>query len=173
MNNVNLKTKNMALAGMFLAIGIMMPKVFHLLGPQAGKMFLPLFWGVSLSALILPLKYTLTVSALVPIVSYLISGMPPIPILYFMIIELISYGFFTNILMKKVNPFLSIGIGLLISRTIYILSVIGAAQVLKLQVPFSGVIPLVSGVLVSLPGIIMQIVIIPILYKIYLKMEHS
>ena len=56
MSTVKSSTKNLALAGIFLAVGILMPRLFHFAGQQAGTMFLPLFWGVVLTALMLPMK---------------------------------------------------------------------------------------------------------------------
>ena len=169
MQNNKSNIKNVTLAGLFLAVGIVMPKLFHLVGAQAGSMFLPLFFGVAIAALILPLKFAIAVAVLTPIISNLISGMPAVPILFFMLIELVAYAVIVQILHKKVGPVISIAGGLLLSRTVYISAVLVAVKILHLPVPFVSFSALVIGVLKSAPGIALQIVIIPAIYHIYKK----
>lgn len=161
--------KNLVLASMLLAIGIVMPNVFHFAGPTSGQIFLPLYWAVGLSGLILPLKFGLMVAVLLPILSHLNSGMPAIPLLYFMLIELMFYVFFTNTLSKKINPYISISISLVCCRIIYIALVFVSAEFLGLSAPYSGFIILISTILKSIPGIIAQIMILPTLQKVYQK----
>lgn len=170
--NKSTNVKHLALAGLFLAIGMVMPTVFHLAGPQGGKIFLPLFWGVTLSALILPMNYTLMVAFVLPILSHFFTGMPPVPMVYFMVIELIVYGFTASILRKKLSPTLAIGGAFVVSRSVYTLAVMAAALLFHLPAPFSGVSALFGGVVLSLPGIIMQMVLAPALCKLYLHMRN-
>lgn len=158
---------HITLAGMCLAISIVMPTVFHFAGPQGGKMFLPLFWGVAIAAFLLPVKYAVTVGILAPIVSHLVSAMPPIPMLYFMLIELAIYAGAIHLLKRRLPAPAAILASLAISRTSYILVVSIAAVFFQLPPGFSGFTVLFGGVLVSLPGIIAQAVIIPIICHIY------
>ena len=169
MNNKESNIKHITLAGLLLAVGIILPKIFHMIGAGAGSVFLPLFYGVAIAALILPLKYSIAVAFLTPIISYLISGMPPVPIIFFMIIELISYAMFIHFIHKNFSPVISIAVGLILSRTVYIISIIIAVKLLHLPVPFVSVYALVMGTAKSLPGIILQIVLIPSIYFIYKK----
>lgn len=165
--------KNLVTAGMCLAISVAMPSVFHIFGPQAGKMFLPLFWGVVIAALILPLKYSVTVAFAAPIISYFVSAMPAVPMLYFMIAELISYSFFVWLLHKKCNEFITVLLGLILSRTVYIAVVSITAVFVNLPAGFTGISVLLSGVLLSIPGIAAQVIIVPIIYKIYSRVGKN
>lgn len=171
--NESTNVKHLALAGLFLAVGMIMPSIFHLAGPQGGKIFLPLFWGVTLSALILPKNYTLLVALILPILSHFTTGMPPVPMVYFMVIELIVYGFAASALVKKIPPIFAIGGAFLISRCVYSLAVMAAALLFHLPAPFSGVAALFGGILLSLPGIIMQMVLAPVLCKIYFRVRNQ
>ena len=65
-------TQNLVLASMCVALSVIMPSVFHLAGPQGGKMFLPLFWGVAVAAFLVPPKYVVLVSVLAPIISHFV-----------------------------------------------------------------------------------------------------
>ena len=169
MNNTHTDIKNITLAGLFISVGIVLPNFFHMIGAQAGSVFLPLFYGVAIAALILPLNYSIIVALSTPIISHLISGMPPIPTLYFMLIELVAYAIFVHFIHKKLLPVFSIAIGLILSRFTYILAVTFAAKILNLPIPFVSVHVLITNILTSLPGIILQIIIIPTVYYIYQK----
>ena len=169
MNNKKSNIRHITLAGLLLAVGIVLPKFFHMIGAGAGSVFLPLFYGVAIAALILPVKYSVAVAFLTPIISYFISGMPPVPIIFFMIIELVSYAIFVHVLHKKLSPVISIALGLILSRTVYILSIIIAVKLLHLPVPFVSVYALIAGIATSIPGIIIQIVVVPLIYFIYQK----
>ncbi len=157
------------IAGMFVALGIVMPNLFHFAGPDAGKMFLPLFWSIGLGALVLPMKHAILIAILVPCLSNFTTGMPPVPILYFMLIELMVYVLAISMVRKRVHPAVAVLVGLVVSRLVYIAAVYVAAVWLHLPAPFGGVVALWTGVLVSMPGICAQILILPILEAAYRK----
>lgn len=158
---------NITLASMCLAISVIMPSVFHFAGPQGGKMFLPLFWGIALAAFLLTIKFGLIVAILAPLVSHVISGMPPIPMLYFMLVELIVYACMISVLKNKMpSPFV-IFLALIISRLSYIAIVSLCAIIFSLPPAFTGISVLLGGVMMSLPGIISQVIIIPTILHIY------
>lgn len=166
MRKSSLNVKNLTLAAMFLALAVIMPRLVHFMGPEAGKMFLPLFWGVAFSSLILPLRYTLMIGVLSPLISYMISGMPGIPMLQFMMIELMVYALAVSLLHRKLNGTVSILLGILISRMTYIASVMIAANLLGLPAPGAGFAVLFSSISVSIPGIIAQVVLAPIVERV-------
>lgn len=158
---------NITLAGMCLAVSIVMPTIFHFIGQQGGKMFLPLFWGVAMAALLLPIKYSVIVGIFAPVLSHIISAMPPVPMLYFMIIELIVYACGICFFKNKFKAPIAIFWGLVISRISYIAVVSVSAMFFRLPPAFSGLTVLLGGVLVSLPGIISQVIVIPTILHIY------
>lgn len=167
MKNQNKTISNLTLAGMCLAISIVMPMAVHFAGPQGGKMFLPLFWGVAIAALLLPVKYAIMVGVLAPVLSHLISAMPPIPMLYFMLGELFVYACMVSVLKNKLPVPAAILAGLIVSRISYIAIVSFSAMFLRLPPAFAGLTVLLGSVLISLPGIIAQAIIIPAILNIY------
>lgn len=173
MTNQNKTIFNLTLAGMCLAISIVMPTVFHFAGPQGGKMFLPLFWGVAMAALLLPAKYAVMVAVFAPVLSHLISAMPPIPMLYFMLVELFVYACMISVLKNKLPAPVVILTGLIVSRVSYIAIVSLAAMVFSLPPAFAGFTVLLGGVLISLPGIIAQAIIIPTILHIYRRYSRA
>lgn len=168
MTKVN-DVKNLVIASMLLAIGVIMPYAFHFAGSTAGQIFLPLYWSIGLTGLILPLKYGLMVAVLLPIISHLSSGMPAVPILYFMLIELVFYVLFTYLFSKKFNSFISLTLSLILCRGVYVLSIFIAAEFLGLPAPYAGIAVLITTIATSIPGIVCQIIILPTLEKIYHK----
>lgn len=167
MKNQNKTIANLTLAGMCLAISIVMPMVVHFTGPQGGKMFLPLFWGVAIAALLLPMRYAIMVGVLAPVLSHLISAMPPIPMLYFMLGELFVYACMISVLKNKLPASVAILAGLLVSRISYIAIVSLSGIFLSLPPAFASLTVILGGVLISLPGIIAQAIIIPTILNIY------
>ena len=45
---------------------------------------------------------------IVPLVSSMLTGMPPVPKLYFMLVELVAYGIFTGIFIRKMNVYFTL-----------------------------------------------------------------
>ena len=156
-------TKNLAFAGLFLAVGVLLPRVFHFAGPDAGKIFLPLFWGVATAALCLPLKFAVGVGLLTPIISYLTSAMPSIPLLYFMIFELICYATAIHFIKNKLNPYLTILASMIISRLMYMASALIMANLFGITLPFAVPSALFATITLSFPGILAQVLFIPLI----------
>ncbi len=79
--------------GLLLAIGIVLPQVFHLTGgPASGATFLPMHIPVLIAGLLLGPAYGLIVGVVTPFLSFLITGMPVVARLPFMVVELTVYG---------------------------------------------------------------------------------
>lgn len=164
-NNKIIETKKLTIAALFIAIGVILPQLFHICGPNAGKMFLPMFIPIFLAALLLPLTYSIIISIVVPILSFVLMGMPTIPMLYFMIVELIAYATVANLLSNRINIYINIILSLAISRTVYILSILIGANLLNMNLLFASKQAIIAGVITSMPGMILQIVLIPFLFK--------
>ena len=88
------RTRDLTYAALLIALGLLMPQVFHMIGgQQAGGMFLPMHIPVLMAGLLLGPAYGTAVGVVTPLLSFLISGMPPLAKLPFMVIELAAYGF--------------------------------------------------------------------------------
>jgi len=99
MNKVNIK--NMTLAAMFLAVGLILPFLTGQI-PQIGNLLLPMHIPVLLCGLICGWKYGLPVGFILPLFRYMIFGMPPIfPIGIAMAFELATYGFVVGFIYSR------------------------------------------------------------------------
>lgn len=161
------KTRKIAFAGMFIAIGILLPQAFHIFGQQAGTTFLPMEFPILLAGLLLGPFYGGIVGGIVPILSSLFTGMPPVPRLYFMIFQTISYGIVTGCLMKRCRFFISLVTGMIAGRVVFIISV--AFAVVFLQFPKAMGMAFVTGLLTGIPGICIQIIVLPVLFHVLKK----
>lgn len=162
------ETKKLVIAGLMLAIGIILPYVFHVTGVN-GTIFSPMHIPVLLAGLLLGANLGFWVGLLCPLLNFLISGMPPVPMLWAMMVELSLYGIFTGLLYKylKKNLILSLIVAMIIGR------LGGALMVLLLSSAFGLMLNPVSflkgATIVSWPGILIQLIFIPIIVKAYDK----
>ena len=84
--------KKIVYGGLLIAIGVILPQLFHIFGQSAGQTFLPMHIPVILAGMLIGPVWGLGVAVIVPILSSLITGMPPVPMLYFMLFELAAYA---------------------------------------------------------------------------------
>lgn len=158
-------------AGMLLAIGVVLPQLFHAIGgPAMGKVFLPLHIAVLMGGLLLGPMLGALVGLLLPIASFLVSGMPAPPTLFFMLFELTAYGLFTGLFYKKLPLYPSLILAMLAGRLVNALALL--AGVGLLGVPYPGIsgslLPAVFGTVAGaavtgIPGIVVQLTVIPLL----------
>ena len=103
---------------------------------------------------------------LAPLVSFAFSGMPGTALLPFMMIELAVYGLVSGLMYntfkfnkKKMGTYISLLTAMLCGRIVYAISLFVAVNLMGIQCggPIAAVTATVSGV----PGIIIQVLIIP------------
>ncbi len=154
-------TLKLVLASLFTAIGLLLPTVFHMFS-LGGSIFLPMHIPVLLCGLICGWQYGLLVGFIVPLLSSAFTGMPPMfPVAIAMAAELAAYGAVTGLLSKKFNVFLSLIGAMLAGR-----AVSGIANAILLGAigkPFMLSGFLSAAFVTALPGIIIQLVIIPMI----------
>lgn len=164
---MNTKTRgvilNIVYSGLLIAIGILLPQLFHVFGPAAGKTFLPMHIPVLLAGFLVGPLYGLGVAILVPILSSVITGMPPVPMLYFMLFELVTYAVVAGILYKKLklNLYVALIGAMICGRLIYGLSLVVVVNLLGMTFPFTNVVAFFGSMSTGIPGIIIQIVVVP------------
>ena len=159
-------TKKLVYTAVFLALGILFPMLFHLLG-LPGQVLLPMHVPIFLGALTLGPISGFIVGILTPILSSLLTGMPPmIPMVPIMVFELAAYGFFAGFLYEKYpkNVFIPLIAALIIGR---IVAGIAAWSVFNIfNMDEINILTYISSSFVKgLPGIIMSLVLVPLLYK--------
>jgi len=158
-------TKKLILTAMFIAIGIVLPLAFHTI-PNAGRIFLPIHIPVLLCGLIIGFPYGLACGIITPLLSSLIVGTPPAAMLPAMVCELAAYGAITSLLMRFLpvkNLFAKIYISLLgamlVGRVLF--GLINA--VILFAGNYSMQMWITAAFVTALPGIVIQLVIIPVI----------
>lgn len=165
----NKTTKKLILSGVFIALGIVLPILFHALG--SGSVFLPMHIPVMLSGYFLDPGYALAVGAITPFLSSALTGMPPIfPMVPIMIFELATYGLVVSVISRKIeNPFIPLISSMLCGRivagsVVWVLAKFFAA---KLPTPWMFI---TGAVAKGMPGILIQLFFIP---ATIILLEHS
>ena len=154
-------TKKIVYTAMFLAIAVLLPQVFHLIGgPAAGKLFLPMHLPVLLAGFLIGWQAGLITGLIAPFLSFLITGMPPVPTLFFMAVELPVYGLVAGLFKEnKLNIVIKVLISMVAGRAALGLAYMVGAYVFNVEIaPWAAV---GSAIVSGIPGIAIQIVLIP------------
>ena len=155
--------KKMVISALFIAIGVVLPLAFHSV-PNAGRVLLPMHIPILLCGIVCGFPYGLFVGIITPILSSLLLGMPPAAILPSMICELAAYGAASSLLMRYVRGkniyariYISLIGAMLLGRIIFgaLNSIIFDAGSYSMQ------IWLAAAFVTALPGIVIQILVIP------------
>ena len=172
-----MKTKklifNIALSGMFLALAYVMPFLTGQI-PEIGKMLCPMHIPVLLCGFICGSPYGFVVGAIAPVLRSLTLSMPPILTAVIMSVELAVYGFMAGLLYnslpkKKINIYVSLICAMVVGR---ISEGIASFFVYRMGFdvkPFSLEVVWTGTVVNAIPGIIVQIVLIPIVVMLLEK----
>ncbi|HAX73475.1 MAG TPA: ECF transporter S component [Firmicutes bacterium] len=162
---MNMKTKQLVYASFFLALGIIVPQIFHFTG-LPGTVFLPMHIPVLLCGFILGPKYGLVVGALTPLLNSLLTGMPPVyPVATSMMFELATYGLVAGLLYQllKQSSIVSLIGSMLLGRVIG-----GIANAIFYTASGTGFVLstfITASFVTCFWGIVIQLVIIPIIVK--------
>lgn len=158
-------TKKMVLTSLMIAVGVVLPIAFHSI-PNAGSILLPMHIPVLICGIICGFPFGLLCGIITPLLSSLLTGMPPAAYLPAMICELAVYGLVTSLLIRFVrtksvyaNIYIAL-IGAMISGRI----VYGILNSLIFRAgSYSTQIWLTSAFVTALPGIVIQLILIPLI----------
>lgn len=158
------KTKRLTITAMCLTIGIILPQILHII-PNAGQVLLPMHIPVLVCGFICGPFFGLLNGFMTPLLSHLIFAMPPAPMLGQMLIELSVYGLMTGLLNKiivikneNIKNYAVLILSMLTGRMIY-----GIANMLVFKAgSYSLSIWLTAAFVTALPGIVIQLVIVPL-----------
>lgn len=158
------KSRKLACAALMVAIGLLLPPMFHFVGGQAaGGLLLPMHLPVLLSGLLFGPAVGASVGAATPLLSFLLSRMPPLIKLPFMLLELTAYGGVAGVCCVKAR--LPIPAGLLAAqiagRLVNALALWIAGSLFAL--PVSGPLSVWTAFLTGLPGVVIQWITLPLL----------
>jgi len=146
---------------LFIALGILLPIAFHMIGQ--GKVFLPMHLPVLLAGFTCGPGVGAVVGAVTPVLSSALTGMPPMmPMAPMMTLELATYGAVTGLLYRRarLGIYPSLIVAMIAGRLVYGCCGAVLLPVLGLE-GISPLYPLTAGVLSSLPGIVIQLAFVP------------
>ncbi|HAE91967.1 ECF transporter S component [Tissierella praeacuta] len=154
-------TRKLVIAGVLLAIGIIVPTIFHTTGIP-GNVFLPMHIPVLIGGFLLPPYLALILGMLTPILNSLITGMPKLfPMTVIMIFELGIYGLVTSILYRKLKmpSVISLIVSMISGRIMagFVVFILAAFFEVKMDPMFF----IIGGVTTAIPGIIIQLILVP------------
>jgi len=169
---MKITTKKLVLMAIFVALGIILPIVFHIFGSSIAQILSPMHIPVFIAGALMGPIAGLIVGMMTPILSSLFTGMPPvIPMLPIMFVELAIYGYLIGYLykVKNVNIYLSLIITMLLGRistgiVVYIL--VHGFNIGRL--PKNPLIFVQGTIISGMPGIILHLALVPLLIK-YLR----
>ncbi len=171
-NTVSFNTRKLCAAALLMVTAILLPQLFHLVGgPAAGGLFLPMHIPVLLAGLLLGPFYGTAVGVIAPLVSFMMTGMPPIAILPFMVVELAFYGLISGLLSAKgVNLYIALISAQIGGRLINAAALLAASGLFHLNV--SPVASVWAALITGIPGIVIQLLLIPALVILVRKVIH-
>lgn len=162
--------KHLTITAMCAALCVLLPMAFHAL-QNAGAIFLPMHIPVLLCGLICGAPYGLICGLLGPLLSHLLTGMPPMGKLLLMMMELACYGALCGLFMRAVRvekPLTKIYIALfaaLLSGRILVGMLRGVYALLFVPGSFTPAMWASGYFVTGLPGLMIQVVLVPILVR--------
>ena len=159
-------TKKLVNAALMLALGMVLPFLTGQI-PSVGSRLLPMHIPALLTGYISGPMYGLLVGFVMPLFRSMIFGMPPMfPTAVAMAFELATYGFIAGLLYRRMNKntgniYLSLIIAMVMGRFVwgvvsYVLYGLGESG-------FTWQIFTAGAFVNALPGILIQIILIPVL----------
>ena len=172
------RVTKMCLSAMFIAIGWILPLLSGQ-NQELGNMLCLMHIPVFVAGFILGPQYGIIVGAVTPLTRFLIFGRPPIyPTGLCMAFELAAYGFlsgfiFRLLVKKNVNELLSIYVSLVgamvVGRLVWGIS--RALCGIVSQSTFTWKMFITAGFVTAIPGILIQLFLIPALVMILNKVK--
>lgn len=165
------KTKRLILAGLCVALGVVLPIAFHSVA-NAGSIFLPMHIPVFLCGLVCGWPFGLACGVLAPLLSSIFTGMPPMAYLPSMLCELAVYGLASGLLMRYIKTgklladlYLSLAGAMLAGRIVF-----GLLNALIFRAgSYSLPIWMTAAFVTALPGIVIQLAVLPALVLSLIK----
>ena len=158
--------KTLTLSAMFLAVALVLPFITGQI-PEIGAMLCPMHLPVLLCGYFCGGPWGLAVGLIAPVLRSMIFGMPPMyPTAISMAFELAAYGAISGLLYAKLpktkaSVYISLVTAMIVGRLVW-----GAARFVfaGLDITAFGLQAFWAGAVTSaIPGIILQLILIPIL----------
>jgi len=159
-------TKKMVYAGLFLALGLILPFMTAQI-PSIGSKLLPMHIPVLLTGFVCGLPYGFAVGLITPILRSFLFGTPPLfPVAIAMAFELAAYGAITGLIYrflpkKPWSVYVSLLIAMLGGRVVW-----GVAMYMLLAsngAVFTWQAFIAGAFINAIPGIVLQLIMVPLL----------
>lgn len=166
MKNSNLK--NLILSALFLTLGIVLPLLTGQI-KEIGDTLLPMHLPVMLCGLICSYKHGFAVGLVLPFLRSLMFLRPPMyPNAVWMALELAAYGLVIGLVYKyTLKKYLSLIIAMIAGRVVW-----GIAKAVLLGLlgkPFGITAFITGGFVDAVPGIVLQLILVPLIFTAYEK----
>ena len=166
--------RRMVMAALCVALCVVLPIAFHTI-PDAGSVFLPMHIPVLLCGLICGWPYGLTCGLLGPVLSSMLTSMPPAAYLPPMVLECAVYGAVCGLMLKvlrtgcpTVDLYAALIAAMLAGRVVS-----GIAKALIFSPGMAMGVWITSSFITALPGIIIQLVLIPQVVRLLMKISSD
>lgn len=159
------KIKNITVAGVCLALALLLPFVTgHI--PSVGTMLCPMHIPVLLCAFFVSWPWAAAVGFVAPILRFMLFSMPPMPFGIAMAFELATYGLTASVLNRilpktKSSIYIALVGAMIAGRVVW-----GGARLIIAGVtsnPFTWQMFIGGALLEAIPGIVIQMILIPII----------
>lgn len=170
------KTRTLVLSAFFLALGMVLPLLTGQI-KEIGDSLLPMHLAVMLCGLICGPSYGAVVGFCMPFLRSLCFGMPPLyPNAVYMSIELATYALVIGLLYLKFKRsipylYLSLIISMVVGRVAW-----GVSKAILLGIGGESITIkalIIGGVVDAIPGIILQLVLIPLIMHLITKIRAT
>ena len=164
------KIKKLVLSAMFLALGMVLPLLTSQV-KEIGDSLLPMHFVVLLCGMVCGGKYGLVVGLVLPYLRSVCFGMPPMyPNAVWMSFELATYGAVVGALYSKLaknkvrSVYISLVVAMVSGRIVWgiskaiLMGIAGKAFTIPMFVA--------GGITDALPGIVIQLVLIPVILRL-------
>ena len=151
-----------------MALGVILPQAFHVI-PNAGSILLPMHIPVLIAGFVCGPFYGFIIGLLTPFLSHVIFSMPMAYMLPQMLCELSMYGLFSGLLVNRIEVkneiiknYTVLIISMIASRVVY-----GLLNALIFKTgEYSLSIWLTGAFITGLPGIFIQLLVVPLIVNI-------
>lgn len=168
--------RKMILSALFLAIGIILPMITMQI-PAIGNMLLPMHIPVLLCGFLCGAPYGAIIGFIVPLLRSVLFGMPVMmPTAAAMAVELMCYGMLSGLLYRQLKEIkgricISLMAAMILGRVAWGMTAWGLYSLAGSE--FSWMIFVTQAFLNAIPGIIVQLVLIPIIVATLEKSQYG
>ena len=158
--------RKLIFAALCLALALVLPMITANIR-EIGNMLCPMHFPVFICGFICGWQYGMVVGFIAPLLRFAIFGMPPImPMGLSMACELATYGLVVALLHsrlphKKSSIYVSLLLAMVAGRIIWGIARFFFTEMMGVDFPFSAFIA--GAITTAIPGIVLQIILIPII----------